>query len=286
VSACNAYVISHLPIDVSFTSRGVGILYTLDRYSSFPLNNILKNMDLKIWHELCFVCIKSKAHSAWMQRGEVRMFKTVKLAAAISAGLLLASGAASATQVPAGTLNVAVTGTPVVDNTGGTIVFGVGDFYFNGQGGFGGYFGTSTLSGMTLTFSKTVGAVLDYTSGSIPAFFTFTGGGDTYSFAIDQSIQTVSYTYDGSANGTIGLYILGDLTATGATPFTTPTPTAFTLTLNETGGSGYSASGTLANPPPGSGVTPVTPVPEPASMTILGGGLAALSLIRRRRARK
>jgi PEP-CTERM motif len=127
-----------------------------------------------------------------------------------------------------------------------------------------------------------MGGIVDYSANPLSSFISFSlNDGDTYNFSLDQSIQTISYSFDGS-NGTIGLYILGDLTSTGSTPYTDPSPTALTLTLNETGGSGYSISGTLANPPPGSGIS----VPEPASMTLLGGGLAALGMIRRRRAAK
>jgi hypothetical protein len=207
------------------------------------------------------------------------MLKLLKLTAIFGAGLLLASGAANATPVPAGTLNIAVLGTPTVNNTAGTVTFGTLDAFFNGLGAFSGYSGSSVLSGTTLSFGETAGALVNYTTTPVANFFSFSGGGDNYSFSIDQNIQTISYSFDGS-NGSIALYILGDLTATGATPYTDPTPTALTLTLNETGGSGYSASATLANPPPGTGI----PVPEPASMLLLGGGLAALGIVRRRRA--
>jgi hypothetical protein len=209
------------------------------------------------------------------------MVRTQKLAALACSLIVLATGAAKATSVPAGTLGITFAGQPTVDNNLGTVQSNAPNFYFSGTGAFAGFSGTGSFTTATFSFSEVVAGLVDYSASPIASFFSFAGGGDTYTFSLDQSIQTISYSYNpGLGNGTIGLYILGDLTATGSTLYNTPTPTAFTLTLNQTGGSGYTASATLANPPPGSGVT----VPEPASIIVLGSGLVGLGFLRRRKA--
>ncbi len=42
-------------------------------------------------------------------------------------------------------------------------------------------------------FNEVVAGLVNYSSNPIANFFSFTGGGDTYTFSLDQSIQTVSY---------------------------------------------------------------------------------------------
>jgi hypothetical protein len=219
------------------------------------------------------------------------MLRALRIFALSGSLAVVAAAAAHATYVPAGTLAINGAFTPTVNLSGGTVGLyqtpqGYHKFTFqSGTGQFvtadssiNGSDSPGVTSEATLNFSTTVGGVISYTASPLADILTFTDStlGETYSFDLDQSITTLS-DQTNALGTTIGLYILGDLTATGSTTYSSLTPTALTLSLTETGGSNWSISGTLANPPPGINV------PEPASIALLGAGLIALRMVRRRK---
>ncbi len=234
------------------------------------------------------------------------MFRALKLAVIAGSALMLGSGFAHADYVPVGTLALYGGFAPIVNNTAVattngsatispySILLSSGTPNFRSKFTFGsgtGLFLTSDstiygndlpgiTSGALISFNPTVGNVVQYSVNPLNNLFSFTDTttGETYDFDLDQSITTLNDSTTGTGTS-VSLYLLGDLTATGTTNYSTDTPTAITLSLTTTGGSNWSLSGTLSNPPPG------LPVPEPASMLVLGSGLAALGFIRRRRQR-
>jgi hypothetical protein len=217
-----------------------------------------------------------------------KVIKLFKLAAIVSAAFVFAGGAAQAIPTPAGTLSISYLGIPGVNTTADTVTLGNPFGFFGGPSAgifsnVSSFAGGMTSSSPPLAFSPTQGGIIDYSGNvsltPINGLFVFTVSGETYSFNLDQSIQTTNNSGVGTGN-TIDLYLLGDLSGTGNVTYD-PTQTSVTLAITQNGPGNFSISGTLSNPPVGSGVS--APAPEPASLSLMGAGLAALGFIRRRR---
>jgi hypothetical protein len=145
--------------------------------------------------------------------------------------------------------------------------------------------GTGSLAGTpfvgsgsgTLNYSQSVGTTI--TSGNnLTGLFSFN---DTLSgqYVFDlTSVETTSYVNSPGVQTTIGLYLLGTMSDNNLAM--TDTATSLSMTFNSTGGSAFSESGSLSNPP----TTPViVDTPEPVSLAVLGVGFFGLGAVRRRK---
>lgn len=201
-----------------------------------------------------------------------RVSKLLAATAIVAAGF---AGQAHATLYALnGTTSLVALGNPTV--SGGSVDFGtpgIAGFASGSTGDLTNGTYVSAIAGLSqlftgaFTYSTTVGA-----NGGVGTFSLTFNNGQVFT---PSSITTTAYTVTGigpTASTTIGEYFFGSLTNDSNSA-------SFTLSLTSTGGSAFSASGTLATP----AVTPPT-VPEPMSMSILGLGLAGLAAARRRRA--
>ncbi len=128
--------------------------------------------------------------------------------------------------------------------------------------------GSGTANG-TLKFSNVDGTTV---AESLPSFLTLTDAEGTFKYDVT-SVETTSYIVSPGTTA-VSLYVLGNVS--GGIAGYLPGPTSFTLQINKTGKSGYSAAGSLAAPPNG--------VPEPMSWALMlaGFGLSGVMLRRSR----
>ena len=196
------------------------------------------------------------------------------------AGLAMATiaTAAVAAPVPNGTVSSVATFNPTINLATDPSTYSAmsgGTFEISGTGGFSGIANTTgTLNGV-LSFSNTIGTVINQAR---PDFFVFSDArGGTYNFSV-LSVQTNSLVNNAGAFSSGTLYVLGNLINTNLN-FLDPTASSLSIQFNSTGGSAFSSALTLAVPPAGAGA-----VPEPASwaMMIVGVGMVGGSLRRRR----
>jgi hypothetical protein len=194
----------------------------------------------------------------------------------LSTILLTALGICSAQAVPFGPATASLGSFDVPTVTGSTITIngGIADLAA-GTGSLAGTPFVGSGSG-TINYSQTVGTTV--TAGNnLAGLFSFNDNlSGQYVFNLT-SVETTSYVNNPGVQTTIGLYLLGTMFDTNLGQ--TATATSLTMTFNSTGGSAFSESGSLSNPP----TTPViVDTPEPVSLAVLGVGFFGLGAVRRR----
>lgn len=126
----------------------------------------------------------------------------------------------------------------------------------------------------------TIPAAVGGTASSSSFQFSFQGG----SFVASTATRTAQSATPNS-NESITVSFLGTFTPAGTLSSFDPSAASVIGNFNRSfsgANASVSSAFTLAAPP--AGVTPGTPVPEPASMALLGMGLLGMGLVRRRKA--
>ena len=132
-----------------------------------------------------------------------------------------------------------------------------------------------------LRFSLTAGTLIPESLPNLIAVTTPANG--TYSFTVDR-VGTAALWHDLVEGDRLTLYLEG--TMGGGNDNATPTATDVVFNMSNFPGIGGTVSGTIFNPPDGTDPflgAVASPVPEPASIAVLGLGLAGLLGVRRGR---
>jgi len=202
-------------------------------------------------------------------------FRTLSFSTALATILGICSAQAAPQPFGPATASLGSLDVPTVTGSTITLNSGLADLAA-GTGSLAGtpFFGSG--SGV-LNYSQSVGTTI--TSGNnLTGLFSFNDNlSGQYVFDLT-SVETTSYVNNPGVQTTIGLYLLGTMYDNNLG--LTDTATSLSMTFNSTGGSAFSESGSLSNPPT---TPPIVGTPEPISLAVLGVGFFGLGAVRRRK---
>jgi hypothetical protein len=165
------------------------------------------------------------------------------------------------------------------------LVFGT-TLWGTGAGDFSGIPGGTAITPGTLTISDLSAFSFTSAYGTFQAAASLVIGLNTFTSAVVASSGSIA-----AGSESLTIYLVGNFTPSGSLSGFDPNNASETISFTETGitansPGAFSVSATFAAPasaPPPS--SPPTDAPEPASMALIGAGMAGLGMVRRRRRR-